>query len=104
MWNQKELAHEIARMLSNQLLEDVDIEADLIESGALDSVAVVRLLPALEEHFGVDLPLEDLALTDLRSVKTIAELVDRAMRLPLQEEMAEEIAPASGSAAGFGAK
>lgn len=95
MWNKTQLAHEITRMLSKHLLSEVDPDADLVESGALDSVAVVRLLPALEEHFGVDLPLENLDLNDIRSIRTIVELVDRAMRVPLHDE----IAPASSGKA-----
>lgn len=83
-------------MLSRYLLSDVDLDADLVESGALDSVAVVRLLPALEEHFGVDLPLETLDLNDIHSIRAIVELVDRAMRVPLHDEIAPA---ASGKAA-----
>jgi len=50
-------------------------DEDLFETGALDSVAMVRLLLHLEEHFGVRLPMQDLGADSFRSVAKIASLV-----------------------------
>ena len=50
-------------------------DEDLFLTGTLDSVAMVRLLLHLEEHFGVRLPMEDLGADSFRSVEKIAELV-----------------------------
>jgi len=50
-------------------------DEDLFQTGTLDSVAMVRLLLHLEEHFGVRLPMEDLGADSFRSVEKIAELV-----------------------------
>jgi acyl carrier protein len=49
---------------------------DLFQTGALDSVAMVRLLFELEEHFGLYLPMEDLGVDSFRTLATIAETVD----------------------------
>jgi acyl carrier protein len=54
-------------------------DEDLFQTGTLDSVAMVRLLLHLEEHFGVRLPMEDLGADSFRSVEKIAELVGGRM-------------------------
>ncbi len=50
-------------------------EADLIDSGVLDSLALVELLFALEREFGVTIPLEELDIDTFRTVSSIADLV-----------------------------
>jgi acyl carrier protein len=51
-------------------------DADLIDSGILDSLALVELLFALEREFGVTIPLEELDIETFRSVASIAGLVE----------------------------
>lgn len=53
------------------------IDEDLIESGLLDSMALVELLFAIEQEFAVELPLEDLDVDLLRSVRGIASYVNK---------------------------
>lgn len=50
-------------------------ETDLIETGVLDSLALVELLFALEREFGVTIPLEELDIDAFRSVAAIADFV-----------------------------
>ena len=50
-------------------------EADLIESGLIDSLALVELLFAIEREFAVSLPLEDLEIENFRSVNRISEVI-----------------------------
>jgi acyl carrier protein len=54
-----------------------DADQDLIESGLLDSMTLIELLYAIEEEFTVELPLEDLDVELLRSVRGIASYVDK---------------------------
>lgn len=49
---------------------------DIIASGLLDSLLFVTLLYEIEEEFGVELPLEVIDIERLRSIETIAALVD----------------------------
>ena len=53
------------------------LDEDLIESGLLDSMALVELLFAIEQEFAVELPLEDLDVERLRSVRGIASYVSK---------------------------
>ena len=52
-----------------------EADADLIDSGVLDSLALVELLFALEREFGVTIPLEELDIDTFRTVSSIADLV-----------------------------
>lgn len=51
------------------------VEADLIEGGLLDSLALVELIFAIEREFGVTIPLEELEIDSFRSVASIADFV-----------------------------
>jgi acyl carrier protein len=53
------------------------IDQDLLESGLLDSMALIELLYAIEQEFSVELPLEDLDVELLRSVRGIASYVNK---------------------------
>jgi acyl carrier protein len=50
-------------------------DTDVIDTGLLDSLALVELLAAIEEEFGIELPLDGLEVESFRSVDTIAAYV-----------------------------
>jgi acyl carrier protein len=52
------------------------VDADLIDSGLLDSLALVELLFALEREFGLSIPLEELDIETFRTVRSIADYVE----------------------------
>jgi acyl carrier protein len=56
-------------------LEVVSEETDLFEVARIDSLALVELIFALEQEFGVSLPLETLDVEHFRSVRAISALV-----------------------------
>jgi acyl carrier protein len=67
----------IRGLLSEKLLVEVDSQdADLLKAGILDSLALIQLLLHLEERFGVKIPLDELEIEDLRSISSIARLVE----------------------------
>ena len=47
-------------------------DTDLIDSGLLDSLALVSLLTELEQALAIELPLDELEIDDFRSVERIA--------------------------------
>jgi D-alanine--poly(phosphoribitol) ligase subunit 2 len=66
----------VHRLLVDHLYIDSPTpDTDIIDSGALDSFALVELLVKLEEHFDVEVPVEDLDLDDFRSARRIAHVV-----------------------------
>jgi len=69
-------AERVRQLVAETLnLAPPDPGTDLIESGLLDSLALVELLHALETELGVEVPLDSLEIESFRSVETIAELV-----------------------------
>jgi acyl carrier protein len=50
-------------------------DADLIEGGVLDSLALVELLFAIEQELGVEIPAERLEIERFRTLASLAELV-----------------------------
>ena len=53
-------------------------DTDLIETGLLDSLALVSLLAEIEREFGFELPLDTLEVDDFRTVETAASYVETA--------------------------
>lgn len=52
-------------------------DTDLIETGRLDSLALVELLFALEQRFGVDLALGELDVENFRTLRRISDFVEQ---------------------------
>ena len=65
--------HAIFRSKLN--LEIPSIDADLVESGLLDSLTFVELLLNIEQEFGRKISMDDLEIKNFRSIARIAEFV-----------------------------
>ena len=50
-------------------------DADIIDGGLLDSLALVTLLFEIEVEFGVTIPLDSLEIDDFRTIERIARFV-----------------------------
>jgi acyl carrier protein len=57
-------------------VEVVDDDADLIETGVLDSLALVELIFRIEQECGVSIRLDEVTIDAFRSVRGIASLLD----------------------------
>lgn len=67
----------IRRLVLDALhIEVVDDDADLIETGVLDSLALVELIFQIERVWGVPIELDELTIDAFRSVRGIAALID----------------------------
>ena len=74
-----QVCERITRLLRDTLgVEVPSAETDLIESGLLDSLALVSLLAEIEREFGFELPLDTLEVDDFRTVETAAVYVEAA--------------------------
>jgi len=70
------IQQQVTAMFSEKLNLDVaSAETDLIETGLLDSLALVELLVQLEESFDVSISTDDLELENFRSITSIALFV-----------------------------
>ena len=57
------------------------IDADLIRTGILDSLALVELLTYIEKEFGAEISLDDIEIEDFHSIVRIAEYVNAHSRV-----------------------
>ena len=76
MDHQSATAERVRLLILEVLSVDVpDDDTDMIESGLLDSLALVSLIAEIEHEFELELPLEDLDVDRFRSVDRIARLL-----------------------------
>jgi acyl carrier protein len=72
------LYDEIITIFTNHLHVTVpSLDADLLDSGVLDSLVLVDLLAHLEAWYGIRISLDRLDFDDIRSVTSIAAFVAR---------------------------
>ena len=70
------LQQQVTSLFSEKLnLDVVSVETDLIETGLLDSLALVELLAQLEESFDVSISTDDMEIENFRSITSIATFV-----------------------------
>jgi len=55
----------------------IDEESGLVESGLIDSLALLQIVSYLEQNYGVDFSERGIDPEDLRSVRSIIELIAR---------------------------
>ena len=76
MSDQTALQDRIAALFSEKLnLEPPSRDAELLETGLLDSLAFVDLLVGLEQEFETQISVDDLEIENFRSIERIAEFV-----------------------------
>jgi D-alanine--poly(phosphoribitol) ligase subunit 2 len=69
-------AERVRQLIAEVLEVDAEMEdLDLIGSGLLDSLALVELLFQIEEEFHVRMPLEELDLDTVRTVRGLAAFI-----------------------------
>ena len=73
----------LKQYISEQILSDraaIDLGADdnLLTSGLIDSLGVMRLVSFIEDRFGVDVPPEDVTIENFQSISILSTyLTDR---------------------------
>ena len=72
------LQQQVTALFAEKLNLDVaSAETDLIETGLLDSLALVELLAQLEESFDVSISTDDMEIENFRSITSIAMFVEQ---------------------------
>ena len=78
MLSDRDLVLEIQHLFAEKLMVEVETpEADLLQTGILDSSKLVELFLLLEQQYGLTISIEKLDIEDLRSVRSIADAVAR---------------------------
>jgi acyl carrier protein len=61
---------------------NLDDETELLRSGLIDSLDIMRLVLFMEEEFGITIPEDEVLPAGFRKVSTIAEVVRRHLPQP----------------------
>lgn len=71
-----DVAGHLERMFEDRLGVRVPArDEDLIDSGLLDSLALVELLLSIEEEYGMQIPFDRLEIDDVRTVNRLAAFI-----------------------------
>ena len=71
------IVREVSALFRDRLgIEVPSPECDLIENGLLDSLRLVELLLEIESSLGCRIPVDEIDLDDLRSVRRIVRLIE----------------------------
>jgi acyl carrier protein len=69
----------VRKFINSELLyredQGIDPALNLIESGVIDSMTLLRLTVFLEEHYGIEIPDEDILPDNFRSLGAIEAFV-----------------------------
>lgn len=76
-----DLNNKLIDILTNQILNDTDvvIEAtnDLLTTGTIDSMALIRFVAAIEEEFTIKIPATDLIIDNFINIESIGKYVSK---------------------------
>lgn len=72
---QELLTHILKEHLPGEALESLKADDDLIGSGILDSLAMVKMVTHLEQHYGIVVGAEDMSPDNFASVAALAKFV-----------------------------
>ena len=73
------IGSEIINIIKTEILQDdnldIDVGTDLLTSGTLDSMAVIRLVASLEQKYEIKIPPTDLVIENFLNVQSIEKYV-----------------------------
>ena len=72
--------YDFVRSLQPDKSFDFDVDLDLLESGILDSVAVMELVVWSEDHFQIGIDPDDLVPENFQTLKSIAEFIGKSSK------------------------
>lgn len=75
------IINELRMFISRELIDDNETELNattpLIELGLIDSLSVVLLLTFISDHYGIEVPLEELTEANLKTLQAMSHLLIR---------------------------
>lgn len=77
MQKQEALRDFIQKKLVFGYNKPIGFDDDLLLSGLLDSLAIIRLLAFIQEQFGVDIPADDVIIEHFSSINAMVSYLTR---------------------------
>lgn len=74
----KNIEDELLKLISEGYANvEIGKNTKLISGGLLDSYSVMELIAELEEHFNIDISLDDIEYENFNTITSIAKLVEK---------------------------
>jgi acyl carrier protein len=67
----------IIEEISNEPVEDIDVKEDLLGSGIVDSLGMMKLVLFLEKEFQIKIRPEDMTVENFKTVQNISEYLTK---------------------------
>jgi acyl carrier protein len=65
--------------ISNQPIDDIDIDEDLLGSGIVDSLGMMKLVIFLENEFDIKIGPEDMTVENFMTIRNIAKYISKQL-------------------------
>jgi len=77
------IGEEVIKLLKVDILQDehfeVELDTDLLTSGALDSMALIRLVAAIETKYEIKIPPTDLVIENFINIQSIEKYLSASL-------------------------
>ncbi len=71
------IIHYITTEISNEKLEDIGLEEDLLGSGIIDSLGMMKLVIFMEKEFNISVNTEDMTVENFMTVQNILNFLSK---------------------------
>lgn len=65
--------------ISDEILDDIDVDKDLLGSGIVDSLGMMRLVLFLEKEFQTKIKPEDMTVENFMTVQNISDFLSEQL-------------------------
>ena len=72
--NQKIISF-IKKEVTNEVIDDLDINDDLLGTGVVDSIGMIKLISFLEKEFEISIPPEDMIVENFMTPQHITDYI-----------------------------
>ncbi len=78
------IGNEIITILREEILEDetfaIEMEEDLLTSSTLDSMALIRMVAAIEKKYEIKIPPTDLVIENFLNISAIESYINSRLK------------------------
>lgn len=65
----------IKEEVSNEVVDHIDVDEDLLGNGIVDSIGMIKLISFLEQEFQVSIPPEDMIVENFMTLQHITDYI-----------------------------
>ena len=67
------MTQEITKYISQEIDTDITAEEELLSSGLIDSITIMKVIAFIEDRYGVKVPPQDMIIENFNTVESMSE-------------------------------